>query len=212
MLQFRKNLIRAGLFSALIFSSLVLLQACFPNGPEDIEEFDIVGTFYDENVNFSSYKTYAMPDSIAHIDNGGVQGSTSRDYDALVLSQVAANMNAVGYTRVDDPDQADMIITVAISKSGYDLGNNYDYGEYYGPSYDYGSGEYAGGSEYDLETGTVIMNLSDHNQDGGSDTKAMWLGLINGIAEQSYTNTSRRLIELINRSFAQSPYLGTSPN
>ncbi len=211
MLLFRKNLIRAGLFSALIFSSLVLLQACFPYGPEDIEDFDIVGTFYDKDVNFSSYKTYAMPDSIAHIDNAGSQSATSRDYDALILSQVAANMSAIGYTRVEDPDQADMLVTIAISKEGYNLGNNYDYGDYYGPGYDYGSGDYSGGYGYDLETGTVIMNMADHKKIANTST-SMWLGLINGIAEQSYTNTSRRLIELINRCFSQSPYLGISTN
>ena len=94
MLQFRKSLIRAGLFSALIFSSLVLLQACFPYGPEDIEEFDIVGTFHDKDVNFSSYKTYAMPDSVAHLNSDGSLSPTTGQYDALILSQVAANMSA----------------------------------------------------------------------------------------------------------------------
>jgi len=213
----RKNqatLIRTGILSVLAIASLFILQACFPFGPEDIEEFDIVATFYDENTSFAAFKTYAMPDTIARINRDGSPSTDTpnRDYDALILSQVEANMSAVGYNRIDDPDAADMIFTIAISKDGYDLGSRYEYGDYYGPDYDYGSGGYAGGSGYDLETGTVIMNLADLNKDGGTTTKAIWLGLLNGITEQSFTNTSRRLIELINQCFSQSPYLGTSSN
>lgn len=212
MLLFKKNLhlwVRVSLLSILILGSMVLLQACFPFGPEDIEDFDIVGTFYDENVNFGTFKSYAMPDTIVHVDNSGVTGKTG-EFDELILSQIAANMGAVGYTRVENPDNADMLLTVAISKEGYSLGTSYNYGDYYGDRYDYGSGGYYyTGSNYQLETGTLLMNLADHKVEGGS-TKSMWLGLINGITEQSFTNTSRRLIELINQAYVQSPYLGTS--
>jgi hypothetical protein len=190
---------------------MVLLQACFPFGPEDIEDFDIVGTFYDENVNFSSFKTYAMPDTIVHVDNSGVTARTG-DYDDLILSQIAANMGAVGYTRVDKQDDPDMLLTVAISREGYSLGTTYNYGEYYGSSYNnYGSGGYYyTGSDYQLETGTLLMNLANLKAEGGSTIPSIWLGLINGVTEQSFTNTSRRLIELINQAYVQSPYLGTS--
>jgi len=190
---------------------MFLLQACFPFGPEDIEDFDIVGTFYNEDVSFSSFKTYVMPDTIVHVDNSGVTTRTG-DYDALILSQVAANMTAVGYTRVGKDESPDMILTLAISNSGYNLENNYDYGDYYGDGYDgYGSGGYYNtGSEYQMETGTLLMNLAN-TQGDGSLKSSMWLGIINGITEQSFTNTSRRLIELINQAYVQSPYLGTTP-
>ena len=215
MLLFKKNqpaVIRAFIVSVLTLGSTFLLQACFPFGPEDIEEFDIVATFFDENASFASYKTYAMPDSIARINRDGspATDASNGEYDALILSQVAANMSAIGYTRVDDPQDADMLMTLAVSKSGYELGGSYDYGDYYGPGYDYGTGSYVGGSGYDLETGTVIMNLADLNPGAATETKAVWLGLINGITEQSYTHMSRRLIGLINQCFSQSPYLGTS--
>ena len=212
MLLFKKNLhlwVRVSVLSTLILGSMFLLQACFPFGPEDIEDFDIVGTFYDENVNFSSFKTYAMPDTIVHVDNSGVSTRTG-DFDALILSQVAANLGAVGYTRVDHASDEDMLLTLAIAKEGYNLENTYDYGDYYGSSYDgYGSGNYYNtGQQYQMETGSVLMNLTDSQRDG-SLSSSMWLGIINGITEQSFTNTSRRLIELINQAFVQSPYLGT---
>jgi hypothetical protein len=214
MLLFKKNLhlwVRVSLLSILILGSMFLLQACFPFGPEDIEDFDIVGTFYDENVNFSSFKNYVMPDTIVYVDNSGVTSRTG-DYDELVLSQVAANMGAIGYTRVNKDENPDMILTIVVAKEGYNTDNSYDYGDYYGDDYDgYGSGNYySTGSEYQMDTGTVLMNLADSQSDGTLKS-SMWLCIINGVTEQSFTNTSRRLIELINQAYVQSPYLGTTP-
>lgn len=215
MLHIKERLplwVRVGLLSILILGSMILLQACFPFGPEDIEDFDIVGTFYDENINFSTFTTYAMPDTIAKVENSSVS-SEQGQYDALILSQVAANMGAAGYTRVDDPDQADLLLTIVISRGESRLDDTYDYGDYYGDRYDgYGTGGYYyTGSDYQLETGTVLMNLANLKDQNGSTRPSIWVGIINGITEQSFTNTNRRLIELINQAFAQSMYLGTSP-
>ena len=214
MLLFKKNLhlwVRVSLLSTMLIGSMFLLQACFPFGPEDIEDFDIVGTFYDENVNFSTFKTYAMPDSVAHVQDTGISTAKGQ-YDDLVLDQIAANMGAIGYTRVQNPDQADMLFTVAHVSQGYDMSNSYNYGDYYGDQYDYGSGGYYyTGSDYQLSTGTVLMTLANHKDGDTTKESAMWLGMLNGVTEQSFTNTSRRLIELINQAFVQSPYLGTTP-
>ena len=214
MLLLKKKLhlwIRVSLLSTLILGSMFLLQACFPFGPEEIEDFDIVGTFFDENVNFSNFKTYAMPDTIVKVSSSGINSEVGQ-YDGLILSQIEANMSAAGYSRIQNPNQADMLLTVAIASEGYNIGNSYDYGDYYGDRYDYGSGGYYyTGSDYQVETGTVLMNLANHRDGDTARESAMWLGLLNGITEQSFTNTSRRLIELINQAFVQSPYLGTTP-
>jgi hypothetical protein len=214
MLLFKKNLhllVRASLLSTLIVGSIFLLQACFPFGPEEIEDFDIVGTFYDENVSFSNFTSYAMPDTVAKVSSSGVNNEKGQ-YDDLILSQIEANMGAVGFTRVQNPEQADMLLTVAIASEGYSIENSYDYGDYYGDRYDYGSGGYYySGADYQIETGTVLMNLANHKDGDNTRESALWLGIINGVTEQSFTNTSRRLIELINQAFVQSPYLGTNP-
>jgi hypothetical protein len=220
MLLLKRNLIRVGLFSILLIGSMVLLQACFPYGPEDIEEFDIVGTFYKDGVDFSAIKTYAMPDTIVHIDNSGGDPNlqTSREYDQLVLDQIAANMKALNYERIEDPETADVILTVAVTASGYNLYGDYNYSDYYGyytpgfgAGYDYGyTGTGTTSTTYDLKTGTVLITMADLDEATDTTIPAYWIALINGVTEQSFTNTSRRLIELINRCFAQSPYLGTS--
>ena len=134
MLLFKKNLhlwLRVSMLSVLILGGMFLLQACFPFGPEDIEDFDIVGTFYDENVNFSNFKTYAMPDTIVKVSSSGVTNEKGQ-YDDLVLSQIEANMTAIGYERINSPQNADMIMTVAVASEGYSIDASYDYGDYYG--------------------------------------------------------------------------------
>ena len=219
MSLFKKNqhlIFKTCFLGILLAGMMFVLQACFPYGPEDIEEFDIVGTFYDKVVNFSQIQTYAMPDSIARINNSGTTSEQEGQYDDLILSQVAANMTALGYERVDDPDAADVIVTVAITLQGYNLYSNYDYSTYwgyytpgYGSGYDYGYGGYDG-QTYDLQTGTVLINMADLDEASNGTIPSVWVAFINGITEQSYTNTSRRLISLINRCFSQSPYLGTS--
>ena len=147
MFLIKKNLhlgLRVSLLSLLVAGSMFILQACFPFGPEEIEDFDIVGTFYDENVNFANFQTYAMPDTIAKVTSAGVSQEKGQ-YDDLVLDQIEANMKAIGYTRVNDPEQADMLLTIAAVTEGYNLQGSYDYGEYYGSEYDYGYGKDGGG-------------------------------------------------------------------
>ena len=67
----------------------VALSGCFPFGPEDVSEFDIVATFYNENFNFGAVRTFAMPDSIAHITSG--TSSISRVYDDIIITMDTFN-------------------------------------------------------------------------------------------------------------------------
>ncbi|TFH01414.1 MAG: DUF4136 domain-containing protein [Calditrichales bacterium] len=218
----RKNLriiLRFGIFAGLLVSSMVLMQSCFPYGPEDIEEFDIVATFRADDVNFGAITTFALPDSIVRIDNSGGNNNsgTTGQYDALILDQVATNLVARGYTRVQDPDEADVIVTVAITLEGFNLYGEYNYSDYWGwytPDYDdgyeYDYGGYGSQQNYDLQLGTVLINMSNPSLASTGTMPTIWIGIINGIAEQSLVNTSTRLIQLINQCFAQSPYLGRS--
>lgn len=219
MLPTKRNLqssLKVGQILSLLISMMFILQACFPYGPEDIEEFDIVATFYDKNVNFANVKTYAMPDSVAHIGSDGTGQAGEGQYDDLLLSQVATNMQAIGYERIQNPDDADVVITISITRESYSLYNNYDYSDnwnYYTPGYGgYGYG-YGGYSDqtYDMETGTILIVMGDLKNAANNTIPAPWMGAINGIVEQSFTNTSRRIITLVNTCFTQSPYLGTTP-
>lgn len=196
----------------------VVLSGCFPFGPEDVSEFDIVATFYNENFNFGAVRTFAMPDSIAHITSG--TNSISRVYDDIILEQVASNMTALGYEREMDPEAngADVLVIVSITNEDYDVYSSAGYSDYWGwyGGYGYGSG-YGyyypgyGGSGYKVRTGTVLIRMLDPNDPTADDKlPTQWIGLINGLTDDSPVNVRTRLVNTINQCFVQSPYLGSN--
>ena len=68
----------------------------------------------------------------------------------------------------------------------------------------YGKPEYHG-----LRTGTLVVNMIDPAK-ASENTKqipTIWLGVINGLAGDTFASTRTRLIDTINQCFVQSPYL-----
>ncbi len=207
-------------FKPLILTALLglTLTGCFPFGPEEIDEFDVVATFYNENFNFGRVRTFAMPDSIAHISEG--TSTVSRGYDEIVLEQVASNMKALGYKREMDPETngADVLVLVSATNESYNIysssGYSENWGWYGGYGYESGYGySYPGygGSDYSVRTGTVFIQMLDPNRPGADDTlPTEWLGLINGLTDDFPENVRARLVNTINQCFVQSPYLGSN--
>lgn len=198
--------------SLLVVTLAVILAGCFPFGPEEISEFDVVATFYNENFNFGNVKTFAMPDSVIHISSGS--STISRAYDEVILEQVASNMKALGYEREMDPETngADVLLIVGITNADYDIYSSagssygyggYDYDGYYYPGY--------GGTTHTVRTGTVLMRMLDPNNPSEENTlPTEWMGLINGLADDLPANVRSRLVNTINQCFVQSTYLGAN--
>ncbi len=80
----RKILICVGFFSAL------LLSGCYPDGPDYVEELDVVLTYHNDTYEFGTKTTYSMPDRIVKI-TGNLQEGDAPVYipdatAALILS------------------------------------------------------------------------------------------------------------------------------
>jgi hypothetical protein len=204
----------------LLLTVFMFFSGCLPYGPEEVEDFDVVATFYDEKADFGAIRTYALADTIVHIKNDGSVGddpNISRQYDNLILDQIHANMKALGYTQSAD-SAADVLVIAGASISAFDLFGNYAFSEYFGDFFkqyaadDWGVG-YAGvapGGNYSLDFGSIIMTMLDPERiDETSKTlPAVWLGVINGIGGDTPVNMQRRLLNTINQCFNQSTYLG----
>ena len=81
---------------------------CYPGGPTDLSQLDVVVTSYDADFDFVKPKSYALPDSIARLgdptDPGYVEIPTT--YDDLILQQVEAELNAYGWQeRIPSPSR-----------------------------------------------------------------------------------------------------------
>lgn len=206
---------------------LVAALACYPGGsPTGVEDFDAAITLYDQEVNFASFATWAMPDSVVHLVPEGIDPDRlpelSREFDDLILDLVETNMNAAGYTREFNADAngADLIMLVgaiAVENTNYWVSQPWwDWYGYwpgwgfpgypgYGPGYGwYYPPTYVGSTSFDQ--GTLALTLVDPNRGDGEELPVVWTGIVRGLAGQA--NTSSRLTTEINQVFAQSPYLG----
>jgi hypothetical protein len=197
----------------LIVASVLLLWGCYPQGPEYVEDMDVVLTKHNEEYDFTAKATYAMPDKIVKITGDVIEGeepSFIPDANAAVmLTTVANNMADLGWVRVDIEDDPDVLLLPAAWETTtiyyyYDYWY-YWYGGYWGWYYPYYPPVYAGS----YTTGTFLMSIADPDilsTDGNRINQ--WSGAINGLLTGSFDAT--RINEAINKAFAASPYLKTN--
>jgi Domain of unknown function (DUF4136) len=205
----RVRLVIAGLAA---LGAVSLFSSCYPDYGLTETDYDIVATKYSPTANFGALRTYAMPDTIIHIDGDSTTGTNkllTRKYDQFILDQVARNMTAKGYTRVavDTTKPPDMGVIVSASGTLY-LQYNYWYGGYYGWYWGYYYPPYYGGYYTTYTTGTLYINIIDpKNPKSARQYPVIWYAAMNGLLNVT-ANPTTRLQEAIDQAFAQSPYLG----
>ena len=190
-------------FYALLLS--IILASCYPKGVEYYEETDMVLTNYDDEFDFKSKSTYAMPDSIikvtGNIDEGEMPEFIKEPYNSNILKQIANNMETMGWTRVDDPEQADVVLLAAAWKNT----TVYYWNGYWCWWYPY----YCGWGYYpnlyaSYTTGTLVMSIIVDG-DEYVEPEVVWTGALNGLLSGSYN--ANRIKNSIDQAFIQSPYM-----
>lgn len=182
--------------------ALCTLASCYPGDEMTYEDTDIVTTFYDDQANFSSLKTYALLDSVIHIsDSTKDPEDINRAYDKQILDLIDENMQAMGYTEAADQNTADVhLVPLATTTTWISGGCYYGYWSYWYPYYGWCYPTYT-----TYTTGTVLIVMANPNKEG--DDKGVWIGGLNGVLSGSASGTSSRLTNSINQAFSQSPYL-----
>jgi len=204
---------------------IVAAGACYPgDGPTNVQDLDVILTLYDQEVNFGSFQTFAMPDTVVHVSNDTLDALVpiSRDNDELVLDLVADNLVAAGYTREFDAlaNGADLVMLVsAIGVEHTEYWVYQDYWYYWGywpgwgypgyPGYGPGYGWYyppTYGGSVTFEQGTLLLTLIDPSAADGEAVPVIWSGVVRGL--MNYGGETGRITSGINQAFSQSPYLG----
>jgi hypothetical protein len=198
----------------LMMMTASLLWGCYPQGPEYVEDLDVVYTSYDKDYDFKANGgTYSMPDQIvvdAEKDNNGnwVPEYMAQPAADVILNAIEEKMDANGWTRVDPGlEQPDVVVMPAAIKSTtyfYSYWYDWWYGGYWGGWY----GGYWGWyypptytvSSY--TTGSLIIVMADPSNPLPSTS---WVAVGNGLYTGYYD--ADRVIGAINQAFAQSPYL-----
>jgi hypothetical protein len=202
--------------------ALTALVGCYPGSTDlDDEDYDVVITVHDDEVDFSTYRTYALPDTVIHIeesdDNDVIE--LPRDFDDLIVDVAAANMDALGYVREFDPEANGVDLILLASAVGTES-TEWFYGGWWGywgwyPGYPPGWGPgwgwgvppgYIGGVR--IEQGSVVLTLIDPTlADEDEETvPVVWAGAMRGLL--SGGGAESRITESLNQAFDQSPYLG----
>jgi hypothetical protein len=197
---------------AIVTVVMVTLAACYPQGPDYIEDLDTVLTHFRDGYDFNAKLTYARPNEIVkvtgNLDEGDSPAFIPSAIAAPILARIDQNMAALGYQKVDIDDDPDLLLPVA-SWETTTIYYYYDYwswywGGYY-PYWGWGYPPYV--SSY--TTGTLFMGLVDPTlESANGNILFQWSGAASGILTSSYS--AARVNDAIDRAFAQSPYLKTN--
>ncbi|HSH20908.1 MAG TPA: DUF4136 domain-containing protein, partial [Draconibacterium sp.] len=102
----------------VIIAGLLVFGGCYPDGAQFYEETDIVYSDYDDSYQFESKGTYSIPDKIVKITKELAEGEdpefVKEPYNTQMLQRIESNMTSLGYTKVEDPKTADMVLFPAV--------------------------------------------------------------------------------------------------
>ncbi|MFT3704309.1 MAG: DUF4136 domain-containing protein [Agriterribacter sp.] len=181
----------------------------------------VVETKYDSSVHFSSYKTFAIRDTIA-VATENPKDSVWYDADAqTIINEVTKQMKAAGYTQVAAGEKggADLGIqlvgirnrTIFNVTPGYwwgfpGYGDPYYWGDYDG--YPYWNPYWY---SYSIKTGSLIVEMADL-KDAVRNQKLniIWTGIGSGQIGDSKSFILDQCIKTVDQAFIQSPYLNQS--
>jgi hypothetical protein len=199
---------------AFVLSILVtgLLWGCYPGGAEYTEDYDIVLTNYNDDYDFTSKGTYALPDEIVKITGNLAEGDAPEFvpdiYADQILARVRTNMTNLGWTEVDISADPDLLFAPATWETTT-IYYWYDYWGYWWGGYypGWGWGYYPGYPTYSsYTTGTLLFTMLDPNEiSGNGNPVSQWTGAVNGLMNGVYDPS--RVNQSIDQIFAQSPYL-----
>ncbi|MBE0636919.1 MAG: DUF4136 domain-containing protein [Bacteroidales bacterium] len=202
------------LFSLVLLTSLGLLWGCYPDGPEYVDELDIVYSNYDPGFDFESKGTYSIPDKIVKItgDEDADIEYVNNIYAQPTLAQIEKNMAALGWTKVAQDQNPDTHLfpaawtsTTIVVSGGWG-----GYWCYWDPYYCGGYGWYYPYPVYSsYTTGTFLMTMVDPNYESTDGSRlAVWTSAINGLYQGTYN--ASRVNNAIDQAFEQSSYLKTN--
>lgn len=189
--------------TGLSFTLSLLLTSCYPGGDITVSETDVVTTFRNEEADFATKQTYAMPDSVTVIADEDEPAEVDPEVEQTILSAIERNMELSGFDLITTPDQADVLVVPMATSNRWVGGGCYppywDWWYYYpGWCYPY---------YYTYKTGTlfIIMVDPEHAEDDSIEN-ALWVSAINGMLSSS-SETAVRVDRDIDQAFVQSPYL-----
>lgn len=203
----------------LAIVGMATVSSCSKDAMKNLsdEESRIYITNRDSTVNFSTYKTYSISDSVYVINNNNLTGQQATAIDQQALAAVRSALESRGYVRVNRSQSPDLGINVSrlynTTTNLVDLSSYWGgYGGYYDPFYwGYGGYGYGYPAAYGYVQSTEAMWSVDvldlKNASANRTIRVIWNGVIRG---EGIFNSSA-ITTGVQALFTQSPYLKTNP-
>ena len=213
---YRHSLGRKLMLVGLAGTLLMGLTACYPGGPESLDELGLVLTVKNPDLSYAGLMTYAMEDTVVGLGEGD---PVDASFNPTILEALQDNLAARGFTREMDPEnnKPDVWLAVGTVEATVWVQFSWDYwGGYYPPGW--GGGYYPPATGVtSFQQGSVVWQLLDLRGVElpiGTDTKppVMWLGGINGAIKSSDSANHAAITKGIDQAFAQSPYIIAAPS
>ena len=200
------------------FLLMLALVGCSKDPLRDMtaEESRIYITNRDSSVDFSSFNTFSISDSVTVISNNRLEGKGTINTDLLFVNAVRKQMSDRGFREVARDANPDLGINVSriynsstgvISYPDY-WGGYYDYYDpfYWGyPGYGYNFPRSYG--VYEITEGALSIDILDIRDAKESKTiNGIWNGLVRGTGVFEDQNAATSIKAL----FDQSPYIGSN--
>jgi hypothetical protein len=196
----------------------VFISSCSKDPLKDMtdEESRIYVTNRADSVDFTTYSTFSIADSVAVISNAGANERALTDYDKKLIADVSAAMVAKGYKLVSRTAKPDLAVNLTridntYSSVYYDPGYWSGIGGYYDPYYwGYGGYGYYWPTYYQVyqKERAVSIDLVDLKNPKNNQLVAVWNAMLRGSGVWNTANVD----SMVSAVFAQSTYLKTSAN
>lgn len=175
----------------------------------------LVFTDTDTATDITQFGNYVLPDSILVIGSSEM-AVYWKDQDAqTIISSVASQMNADGYTRVDTIEAAQIGLQLSyVQDVTYFV--NYPYWWWYYPYYwgpgfwgDWTGWYYPYVVTYGYTTGSLIIEMVNLTPGGENpdELPVVWNAFMSGLMTGSDNVDVQRTVDAVNQAFTQSPYL-----
>jgi len=184
----------------------------------DLVKNMVVQTSKADNINFSNYVTFAIPeDTLGLLSNVTDDTLIVGEYAQVTTAKMIEKMLDAGYEQVDKTEDPDLGINAFIlDNQGVFQSYTYSPGFLGFPGYNYpgywGYGGFGGYYGYPLvqnfsyQTGTMVIELVDlKNRTPDNKLQVVWVARIGDV----YTSEDPlgNMVKAINQAFEQSPYL-----
>ncbi len=200
---------------------IVTAPSCnlYPDSETRVEDLDITVTNYDKGNDFSQNKTYSIVDEVVEVDDDTTNPPDVITNSALIIQQIDANMQALGYDKIPDntitvPDVRITAVATSTTTWFYYYYYYWDYWYWWGyyPCCYYYPPTYPVIESY--TTGTLVMQMAQFKGVASGDSvKTVWTGVVNGLLdEDTPANLKTRIKRSIDEAFEQSPYLNVNGN